>query len=152
LFDEIKSTHCFSSITEDEWNWLLNFITSGGAALTAYDEYRKVIFENGIFKVHDRRVAMKHRMSIGTIVGDASLFVRYVTGKQLGTIEEYFISSLHPGDVFWFAGRNLEFVRIKEMEAQVRKTNTKSGQVPSWQGGRMPSSSKMSEMIRYKIH
>src|SRR6478752_3327343 len=50
LFNEIKSTHCFSSVTEEEWNWLLNFITSGGAALTAYDEYRKVILENGIFK------------------------------------------------------------------------------------------------------
>ncbi|HZX75403.1 MAG TPA: ligase-associated DNA damage response DEXH box helicase, partial [Cyclobacteriaceae bacterium] len=152
LFEEIKSTHCFSSVTEDEWNWLLNFITSGGAALTAYDEYRKVILENGIFKVQDRRIAMKHRMSIGTIVGDTSLFVKYITGKQLGTIEEYFISSLHPGDIFWFAGRNLEFVRIKEMDAQVRKTNRKSGKVPSWQGGRMPLSSKMSEMIRFKIH
>jgi len=95
---------------------------------------------------------MKHRMSIGTIVGDTSLFVKYITGKQLGTIEEYFISSLHPGDIFWFAGRNLEFVRIKEMDAQVRKTNRKSGKVPSWQGGRMPLSSKMSEMIRFKIH
>jgi len=151
IFTEVKSTHCFSSITDDEWNWLLNFITSGGAALTAYDEYRKVVVEDGIFKVTDRRIAMKHRMSIGTIVGDTSLFVRYVTGKQLGTIEESFISRLHPGDIFWFAGRNLEFVRIKEMEALVRKTKRKSGKVPSWQGGRMPLSSKMSEMIRFKI-
>ena len=37
------------------------------------------------------------------------------------------------------------------MEAQVRKSNRKSGAVPSWQGGRMPLSSQMSEMIRLKI-
>ena len=94
---------------------------------------------------------MRHRLSVGTIVGDASMFVRFVSGKYLGTIEEYFISRLAPGDVFWFAGRNLELVRIKEMEAQVRKTNRKSGAVPSWQGGRMPLSSQMSELIRNKL-
>ena len=74
-----------------------------------------------------------------------------MTGKYLGTIEEGFISRLNPGDVFWFAGRSLELVRIKEMEVQVRKTSRKSGKVPSWQGGRMPLSSQMSEMIRLKI-
>jgi ATP-dependent helicase Lhr and Lhr-like helicase len=151
ILEEIKGTFSYASVTDDEWHWLLNFITTGGAALTAYDEYRKVVVEDGIYKVIDRKIALKHRLSIGTIVGDSSLFVRYVTGKYLGTIEEGFISRLNPGDVFWFAGKSLEFVRIKEMEAQVRKSSKKSGRVPSWQGGRMPLSSQMSEMIRLKI-
>lgn len=151
ILPEIRSTFSFSSISDDEWNWLLNFITTGGASLTAYDEYRKVIIEDGVFKVDNRMIALKHRLSIGTIVGDTSIMVKYVTGKFLGTIEEYFISRLNPGDVFWFAGRNLELVRIKDMEAQVRRTKKKSGRVPSWQGGRMPLSSQLSEMIRIKI-
>ena len=151
IYKEVKSTFCFSSISQEEWGWLLSFITTGGAALTAYDDYRKVIVEDGLYKVENRRIAMMHRLSIGTIVGDTNLLVRYVTGKRLGTIEEYFISRLNPGDVFWFAGHNLELVRIKEMEVHVRKSNRKSGRVPSWQGGRMPLSSQMSEMIRIKI-
>ncbi len=151
ILEEIRTTLCYSSVTDDEWYWLLNFITTGGDALQAYDEYRKVIIENGIYKVESRAIAMRHRLSIGTIVGDSSMFVRFVSGKYLGTIEEYFISRLNPGDVFWFAGRCLELVRIKEMEAQVRKSNRKSGKVPSWQGGRMPLSSQLSEMIRNKL-
>jgi ATP-dependent Lhr-like helicase len=151
IYKEVKGTFSFSSMTEDEWIWILNFITTGGDSLQAYDEYRKVIIYNGIYRVENRAIAMRHRLSIGTIVGDASLFVRFVSGKYLGTIEEYFISRLSPGDVFWFAGKNLELVRIKEMEAQVRKTNKKSGAVPSWQGGRMPLSSQMSELIRNKL-
>jgi ATP-dependent Lhr-like helicase len=151
IFEEVKGTFCFSSMTEDEWLWILNFITTGGDSLQAYDEYRKVVITNGIYRVENRAIAMRHRLSVGTIVGDASMFVRFVSGKYLGTIEEYFISRLTPGDVFWFAGRNLELVRIKEMEAQVRKTNRKSGAVPSWQGGRMPLSSQMSELIRNKL-
>lgn len=150
-YNEITTTFCYESVTRDEWTWLLNFITTGGDSLQAYDEYRKVIIVNGIYKIFNRSIAMKHRLSIGTIVGDSSMFVKMVSGKYLGTIEEYFISRLKPGDVFWFAGRNLELVRIKDMEAQVRKSNRKSGAVPSWQGGRMPLSSQMSEMIRIKL-
>ena len=150
--DEILGTFSFASVSDDEWIWLLNFITTGGDSLQAYDEYRKVVVRDGVYKVESRTIAMRHRLSIGTIVGDSSLHVRYVTGKYLGTIEEYFIARLSPGDVFWFAGRNLELVRIKDMEVQVRKTNRKSGTVPAWMGGRMPLSSQMSEMIRLKIN
>ncbi len=151
ILNEVRGTVSYASITTEEWNWILRFITTGGEALTAYNEYRKVIVEQGVFKVEDRRIALKHRLSIGTIVGDTLMYVKFVSGKFLGTIEEYFISSLNLGDVFWFAGQSLELVRIKEMEAHVRKSKRKSGKVPSWQGGRMPLSSQMSEMIRYKI-
>ncbi len=151
IYEEITGTFSFSSVSRDEWLWLLNFITTGGDSLQAYDEYRKIVVHDGVFKVENRTIAMRHRLSIGTIVGDSTLHVRFVTGKYLGTIEEYFIARLNPGDVFWFAGRNLELVRIREMEVHVRKTNRKSGAVPSWQGGRMPLSSQLSEMIRLKI-
>lgn len=151
LLEEVRTTFSYESITNEEWNWIMRFITTGGRALTAYDEYRKVVLTDKIYRVEDRRVAHKHRLSIGTIVGDVSLQVKYVSGKYLGTIEEYFIAQLNPGDVFWFAGRNLELVRVREMVAQVRRTKKKSGKVPSWQGGRMPLSSQMGEMIRFKI-
>jgi len=151
ILPEIRTTFSFASISDDEWYWILNFITTGGDSLQAYNEYRKVIIDQGIYKVENRAIAMRHRLSIGTIVGDSSMFVRFVSGKYLGTIEEYFISRLGPGDVFWFAGKNLELVRIKEMEVHVRKSNRKSGAVPSWQGGRMPLSSQLSAMIRSKL-
>ena len=151
IYKEVKGTFSFSSVSEEEWGWLLQFITTGGSSLTAYDEYRKVVIDHGVYKVENKRIAFRHKLSIGTIVGDTSLLVKYVTGKYLGTIEEGFISRMNPGDVFWFAGRSLELVRIKDMEVQVRKTSRKSGKVPSWQGGRMPLSSQMSEMIRLKI-
>jgi ATP-dependent helicase Lhr and Lhr-like helicase len=152
VLKEIRTTFSYSSISDEEWEWLLNFITTGGDSLQAYDEYRKVIVEkDGLYKVEDRRIAQRHRLSMGTIVGDSLMHVKYVTGKYLGTIEEYFISRLNPGDTFWFAGQVLELVRIKDMEAQVRKSKRKSGLVPSWQGGRMPLSSQLSELIRNKL-
>jgi ATP-dependent Lhr-like helicase len=151
IYEEIRNTFSFSSVTEDEFNWVLRFITTGGHSLTAYDEYRKVEVEDGVYKVTNRRIAQRHRLSIGTIVGDASVLIKFVSGKFIGSIEEYFIAQLSPGDVFWFAGRTLELVRVHNMEAQVRKSTRKSGRVPSWQGGRMPLSSLLSDMIRLKV-
>jgi len=152
ILAEVRTTYCYQSLTDEEWLWALNFVTTGGASLTAYDEYRKVEIEGGVYKVADRRAALRHRLSIGTIVSDASMFVRYTSGKNLGTIEEYFIAQLNPGDVFWFAGRKLELVRVKDMEAHVRNTKRKSGRVPSWQGGRMALSSQLSDLLRRKVH
>ena len=153
IFPEIKSTFCFQGITEREWEWLLNFITKGSQSLQAYDEYKKVeIEEDGRFKVNNRAVAMRHRLQIGTIVSDAMLSVKYLKGGYIGTIEEWFISKLNPGEVFTFAGRNLELARIKNMQVLVRRSSKKSSRIPSWLGGRMSFSAQMSELLREEMY
>ena len=153
IWPEIKSTFCFQGITEDEWLWILNFVTKGSQSLQAYDEYKKIeIEENGLFKVNNRGIAMRHRLQIGTIVSDAVLSVKYLKGGYIGTIEEWFISKLTPGDVFTFAGRNLELVRIKSMQVLVRKSKKKTSKVPSWMGGRMAFSAQMSELLREEMY
>ncbi|MGC9342413.1 MAG: helicase-related protein, partial [Bacteroidales bacterium] len=148
---EIRKTYSFSEITEDEWKWTLNFITKGGSSLENYDDYKKVIIEDGIYKVKDQRTAMRHRLSIGTIVGDTLMKVKYLKGTYLGNIEEWFISKLKPGDIFWYSGKSLELVRIKDMIVQVRRSKETKGKVPAWMGGRMPLSTNLSEMIRKKL-
>ncbi len=148
---EVRETFSFQSISAEEWQWCLDFICKGGNSLAGYDEYHKVVVEEGLHRVIQRRIAMRHRMSIGTIVGDSSVRVKLERGANLGSIEEYFISKLKPGDVFWFAGRNLELIRIKGMEASVRLSKRKNGLVPSWQGGRMPLSAEMGQVLRLKI-
>jgi len=153
IWPEIKSTFCFQGITEDEWLWILNFVTKGSQSLQAYDEYKKIEIEgDGLFKVNNRGVAMRHRLQIGTIVSDAVLTVKYLKGGFIGSIEEWFISKLTPGDVFTFAGRNLELVRIKSMQVLVRKSKKKTSKVPSWMGGRMAFSAQMSELLREEMY
>ncbi|PKG44278.1 ligase-associated DNA damage response DEXH box helicase [Psychroflexus sp. MES1-P1E] len=153
ILPEIQSTFCFQTLTEDQWSWALNFITKGGEALKTYDEYRKVeIEEDGLFKVNRKAIAMRHRLQIGTIVSDAVLTVKYITGGFIGSIEEWFISKLKPGDVFTFAGRNLELVRIKQMQVLVRKSKSKTSKIPSWMGGRLTLTSQMSELLREELY
>jgi len=151
LLQEVRQTFSYNSVSDAEWKWCLDFISQGGKSLSGYDEFRKVEVEDGIYKVNSRRTAMRHRLSMGTIVSDASIRIKFQSGGFLGTIEEYFISKLKPGDVFWFSGRSLELIRVKGMDAQVRKSNRKTGLIPSWQGGRMPLSAEMGAMLRRMI-
>ncbi len=152
IFDEIKSTFSYKDISEDEWLQVLNFLRYGGKTLAAYDDYHKIVVEDDIYKVESKGIALRHKMSIGTIVSDAMIHITYVRGKRLGSIEEYFISQLVPGDAFWFAGRALELVRVKDMTAQVRDTKKVNSRIPSYMGGRLPLSSQMSRVLREKLN
>ncbi|MFZ0598130.1 MAG: ligase-associated DNA damage response DEXH box helicase, partial [Flavobacterium sp.] len=154
IFKEVKGTFCYQAMTEENWNWILNFITNGSQSLQAYDEYKKVeIEEDGRFKINSRLIAMHHRMQIGTIVGDAVVNVKFMSGGYIGTIEEWFVSKLKPGDTFIFAGKQLELFRIRNMQVLVRKADPKKkSKVVSWMGGRMALSAQMSELLRHELY
>ncbi|WP_423997027.1 ligase-associated DNA damage response DEXH box helicase [Maribacter sp. IgM3_T14_3] len=153
IYQEVKQTFCYQALTEDKWQWLLNFLVMGSQSLQSYDEYKKVeVEEDGKFKVNNRGVAMRHRFQIGTIVGDVNLAVKYQKGGYIGSIEEFFISKLNRGDVFTFAGRNLEFIRIKEMTVQVKNSNKKTNKISSWMGSRLTLSAQMSELLRNELY
>jgi ATP-dependent Lhr-like helicase len=154
IFAEVKSTFCFQGMTQEDFQFCLNFITKGSQSLQAYDEYKKVEIEaDGKFKVNSKAIALRHRMQMGTIVGDAVMNVKYVGGGYIGSIEEWFISKLNPGDTFIFAGRKLELYRVKNMEVLVRRADPGAkAQHASWMGGRMTLSAQMSELLREELY
>lgn len=149
-FKQIKNTFAFKEITDEEWLSILQFITIGGGAFKNYEEFHKVIIEDGIYKVTSRRIAMLHRMNIGVIVSDAMLKVKVLGGSYVGMIEEYFITKLKKEDKFILAGRVLEVAHIKEMTVFVRNAKGKA-MVPSYLGGRLPLSSYLGQFLRMKL-
>ncbi len=151
IWPQVKGTFAYESLEESDWEQVIEFCVHGGK-FEAYDQFKKLGKDaNGVYRVLNKSIATRHRLSIGTIVGASDMEVRFQNGKKLGSIEEYFITKLNPGDNFWYAGRALKLVRIKNDVAIVQKTNAKTGKTPSWAGGRMPLSSELSEMIRREI-
>jgi len=154
IFHEVKSTFCFQGMNEDDWQFCLNFISKGSQSLQAYDEYKKVEIEpDGKFKVNSKAVALRHRMQMGTIVGDATMVVKFLGGGYIGTIEEWFVSKMNPGDVFIFAGRKLELHRVKNTEVIVRRADPGAkARHATWMGGRLTLSAQMSELLREELY
>jgi len=148
LYAEIRGTHAYAALDRDAWRAVLDFVVQGGAALASYPDFQRVVRDDdGVYRVDERRVAFRHRLSIGTIASDGSVAVRFMRGGRLGSVEESFVGRMRPGDRFQFAGRLLEFVRLEDMTAYVRLAKAGDGAVPKWQGGRMPLSSELGREV-----
>ncbi len=138
LLAEVRSTWAFRELRDSQWQWALDFVCHGGSSLSAYPDYQRVERQaDGAYRVASERLARRHRMSIGTIVSDASLQLKYWSkgggGKALGSVEEAFIARLRPGDTLVFAGRVLELVRVENMTAYVRRSTAQgSGRSLEW--------------------
>jgi ATP-dependent helicase Lhr and Lhr-like helicase len=148
LFDEVRGTAAYAELSRDEFNWALAFVERGGDSLTAYPEYHRIAQVDGRWCVPDKGIARRHRLQVGTIVSDASMQVKWLSGGSIGSIEESFIARLKKGDTFVFAGRVLEYVRTQDMAAYVRAATKKSGVVPSWGGSKMPLSSELAQAVQ----
>lgn len=151
MLAEVRSTRAYASLEDDEWEWVLAFLTTGGDALRAYPEYSRIVLVDGRYVVESTEIARRHRMSIGTIVGDAQMAVQYLRGRALGSVEESFIARLKPGDRFVFAGTPLEFVRVRDMKAWVRRAPNGKGAIPRWAGSRLPLSRMLAELLRLRL-
>ena len=172
--ETVRSAWSFQTLSDGQWQWCLAFLEHGGRCLGAYPRYRKLVrcrltagdaqeAESALsdepaaagepfrYRVLEPAIARLHRFNIGTITANRAITVRLVRGAVIGQVEEAFIGRLKPGDVFFFAGRQLEFVRLREMTAQVKVTSRKSRTVPAWTGGQMALSDLLSRHLRAEL-
>ncbi|CUJ12303.1 ligase-associated DNA damage response DEXH box helicase [Achromobacter xylosoxidans] len=148
LYREVRGTHAYAALDAATWRAVLDFIVQGGRALAKYPDYQRVVRDDdGRYRVRDRRVAFRHRLSIGTITADGAVAVKYLRGGSLGSVEEGFLARVRRGDRFQFAGRTLELVRLEGMVAYVRRAKGGDGPVATWQGGRMPLSTQLASEV-----
>jgi ATP-dependent Lhr-like helicase len=144
LLAEVRTAWSYRLLTDAEWQWALDFVARGGQSLTVYPEYQRVLPDaEGVYRVPNVALGRRHRMGIGTIVADASVQVKYMTGGRIGSVEESFVGRLKAGDHFLFGGKNLEFVRLHEMTAFVKRATGKRGAVSRWMGAKMALSSEL---------
>lgn len=148
LFNEIKTTASFKDLTWEAFEHCLLFLTTGGKALTAYPEYKKLQREGNHYSLNDRKLIQRHRLNIGTITSDAHIPIKMARGKSLGMVEENFIAGMKPGDAFLFGGKALELVQYRGMTAYVRPSKSKTIHSAVWQGSRLPFSAPLGHYLR----
>lgn len=149
LFEEVRTTWSFRNLPREEFEWAMSMVREGGGTLRAYEQYHRIVMDEfGVYRVPSVRLAHLHRMNVGTITGDGTLELQLVRGKKLGNIEENFVAHLKPGDDFYFAGRQLEFVGLRDLTAFVKPSRRHSNLTPIWSGSRLPISESLSEAVR----
>jgi ATP-dependent helicase Lhr and Lhr-like helicase len=148
LLSEIASAAPYAGVTADLFSRILGFIESGGYALRAYDKFKRLRRgAEGLWRVTSPRFIQQHRENAGIIVEAPVLQVRFRNGRKLGTIEDYFASTLSVGDTFYFAGLTLEVERIDAPELIV-KASTRPARIPTYVGIRMAMTTHLADRVR----
>jgi len=158
LYAQVIAAAAYAALPRRDFDDVLEFVENGGYALKAYDRYRKLFrdAEGFVYAANDR-VVRQHRMNIGTIVEAPTLKIRLVGNKggfgvALGEVEEYFVNMLTPGDTFMFAGRILQFQRLRETIVEVTEGRGKEPKVPAYAGARMPMTTNLAARVRAMLH
>lgn len=148
VYDTVRETVAYEDLSRARFDAIVRHLVDGGAALASYPQYRRLVARDGGLAVASPRVALLHRMNIGTIVSNASVELRFARGRALGHVDEGFVARLKPGDRFVFAGRTLEFVRLHDLEAHVRPARGPATVTPRWQGTSLPITPTLSQGLR----
>jgi ATP-dependent Lhr-like helicase len=154
LYDEVCSAGPYRDLAWEDFEAVIDFVSTGGYALKSYDRYKRIVKGlDGLWRVRNDETALRHRMNVGAIVSPAMLSVRMVTrrsmpGRKLGEVEEGYLEVLEPGDTFVFGGLVLQLVGVGGMDVLVRPGGDKPPKMPSWGGSKFALSTFLAKKVR----
>jgi len=149
LYAEVTRAGAYADLSRQDFDDVVRFVSDGGYALRAYERFRRLFTDaEGMVHVRDHRVARQARMNLGTIVDTPMLKVRLRGGPVLGEVEEWFGSTLEPGNTFIFAGQVLRYEGIDALTMVVSRGGDEEPRVPTYAGSRMPLSTNLSLRVR----
>ncbi|MEQ9656174.1 MAG: ligase-associated DNA damage response DEXH box helicase [Hyphomonas sp.] len=170
LYDDIVRAAPYAEIDWETFERIVDFVASGGYALKTYDRFHRIVRRpDGRWVARTAQDAQQHRMNVGAIVEAVQLSVRLANfvgkvagapgekrtvraGRKLGEIEEYFISTLVPGDTFLFGGEVLRLIGVEGLDVLAVLAVGEKPAVPSYNGGKFPLTTFLAERVRQMIH
>lgn len=152
LLAELQSATPYSGLSGEQFDRVLQFVANGGYALRAYDKYARIVCDrSGKWRVTHPQFIRQYRMNAGIIVDAPMISIRFKNGRHLGQVEEYFASTLMPGDSFYFAGIAVEVETMKDHDLIVR-ASTKPARVISYTGLRLALTTNLAGRVRTLMH
>jgi ATP-dependent Lhr-like helicase len=157
LYDEVRTATPFANLTWEDYERVVDFVSTGGYALKTYDRFKRIVKgRDGKWKVRNAQTAQRHRMNVGAIVGAATLNIRLPgrrgSGRKIGEAEEWYFEQLSPGDTFIFAGAVWRFEGVTGVDAIVTASADTDPKVPSWGGSKFPLSTSLAKRVRRMMH
>jgi ATP-dependent Lhr-like helicase len=154
LYDEITSAGPYRDLPYEDFEQVVDFVSTGGYALKTYDRFRRIVKTlDGRWTVRNAETAQRHRLNVGAIVSPAMLSVRISMGKgragrKIGEVEEGMLEMLDPGDTFVFAGQVWALVAVTGTEVLVSPAANRDPKMPSWGGSKFALSTFLAGRVR----
>ncbi|WP_099826695.1 ligase-associated DNA damage response DEXH box helicase [Oceaniglobus indicus] len=150
LFAEVTTAGAYAALSRPDFDACLDFVATGGYALTGYDRWQRLKQTDGLWHLRDPRAARQIRMNIGTIQDTDKLKVRLKNrrgGAPLGEVEEGFAATLTPGDTFLIGGEIVRYENLREMTVEVTRRADKRPKIATFGGTKFATSTQLSQRI-----
>ncbi len=154
LYEEVRSAGPYHDLSWEDFEAVLEFVSTGGYALRTYDRFRRIVKRaDGRWSVRDAQTAQRHRMNVGAILSPAVLAIRMAgrrgqPGRKIGEVEEGYLEMLQPGDTFIFAGGVWRLQQVTATDALVTAAPHDDPKLPSWGGSKFALSTFLAAKVR----
>jgi ATP-dependent Lhr-like helicase len=155
LCDEIRTAGPYRDLSWEDYEQVVDFVSTGGYALKTYDRFRRIVQGlDGLWRVRNEETALRHRMNVGAIVSPAMLSVRISSGRRsspgrkIGEVEEGYLEVLEPGDTFVFAGQVWRLMGVTGTDVLVTSAAGEDAKMPSWGGSKFALSTFLARRVR----
>jgi ATP-dependent Lhr-like helicase len=159
LHDEIRTAGPYADLSWEDFETVVDFVSTGGYALKTYDKFRRIVQgQDGLWRARNAQTVQRHRMNVGTIVTAATINIRVgggkraMGGRKIGEAEEGYFEQLTPGDTFIFAGQVWRFNSLVGADAFVSAAPNDDPKMPSWGGSKFPLSTYLASRVRKMMH
>ncbi|HVL48907.1 MAG TPA: DEAD/DEAH box helicase [Candidatus Thermoplasmatota archaeon] len=129
----------YADLPREDFDATLRYLAGSGPGLEERRIYGKVWYDatTGRFGRKGRMARPIYSLNVGTIP-ETTHAVVYDGERYVGQIEEAFLESLNPGDVFVLGGTTWAFLRAQGMKAQVASASGRRPTVPAWSSEKLP--------------
>jgi len=154
LYDEVRSAGPYRDLIWEDFEQVVDFVSTGGYALKNYDKFRRIVKgPDGLWRVRNAETAQRHRLNVGAIISPAMLSVRIAMrggrgGRKIGEIEEGMLEMLEPGETFVFAGQVWRLVGVTNLDVLVQPAPSADPKMPSWGGSKFALSTYLAFRVR----
>ncbi len=155
LHDELRTAGPYRDLSWEDYEQVVDFVSTGGYALKTYDRFRRIVKGlDGLWRVRNEETALRHRMNAGAIVSPAMLSVRISSGRRsspgrkIGEVEEGYLEVLEVGDTFVFAGQVWRLMGVTGTDVLVTSAAGEDAKMPSWGGSKFALSTFLAKRVR----
>ncbi|MCL5423720.1 MAG: ATP-dependent helicase [Candidatus Marsarchaeota archaeon] len=133
-FDLIKRAYPYSTLEKNDFIALINYLAGKYVWLESRKVYGKIWYNenDNTFEKRGKLTQMVYMLNLGTIQDEIAINVFTLDKKWVGNIEEEFLSTMKPGDIFTLGGRLYEFQHTSGMKCYVAIANSKTPTIPPW--------------------
>ncbi|WP_309604641.1 ligase-associated DNA damage response DEXH box helicase [Phenylobacterium sp.] len=154
LYAEIRTAGPYRDLTWEDFEQVVDFVSTGGYALKTYDRFRRIVKgQDGLWRVRNPETAQRHRLNVGAIISPAMLSVRIAMrggrgGRKIGEVEEGMLEMLEPGETFVFAGQVWRLIGVTNLDVLVQPAPGADPKMPSWGGSKFALSTYLAKRVR----